>query len=67
MNKPISLFHVPFLLPNFVSGEVVDIYSLNHVDDLRVYCTYMLGHKFNAKNELHAHTSNSYQEELTFV
>ena len=67
MRKFISFFHVLFLLPNFVSAEVVEIYSLNHIDDRRGYCIDIKGHKFKAKVQkgLQAHTCYSYQGEIT--
>ena len=47
-------------------GNLVEIYSINQVDDHRGYCFDIKGHKSNAKIErgLQAHTCYSYQGEI---
>ena len=67
MRKFISFFHVLFLLPNFVSGEVIEIFSLNHIDERTDYCIDIKVHKFyaNVKNGIRAHTRHLYQGEIT--
>ena len=64
-NLTIALaFLVTFSLP--VTGEVVEIHSLNRMDDPRGYCIDIRGHKSKAKinNGLQAHTCYSYQGEI---
>ena len=64
-NLAIALaFLVTFSLP--VTGEVVEIHSLNRMDDPRGYCIDIRGHKSKAKinNGLQAHTCYSYQGEI---
>ena len=64
-NLTIALaFLVIFSLP--VTGEVVEIHSLNRMDDPRGYCIDIRGHKSKAKinNGLQAHTCYSYQGEI---
>jgi hypothetical protein len=55
-----------FLIPNIVSGEIVEIYSLNQMDDDRGFCVDIRGHKSKAKvnRGLQAHTCYSYQGEI---
>ena len=66
MRKLTLLCYLFFLLPNIVSGEIVEIYSLNQMDDLRGYCIDIRGYKSKAKinKGLQAHTCYSYQGEI---
>ena len=65
MKKQIFLYLL-FLIPNIVSGEIVEIYSLNQMDDDRGFCIDIRGHKSKAKvnRGLQAHTCYSYQGEV---
>ena len=47
-------------------GNLVEIYSINQIDDHRGYCFDIKGHKSNAKIDkgLQAHTCYSYQGEI---
>jgi hypothetical protein len=60
------LFHLLFLIPNIVLGGIVEIYSLNQMDDNRGFCIDIRGHKSKAKvnRGLQAHTCYSYQGEV---
>lgn len=65
--KPLLLFfHLLFLIPNIVMGGIVEIYSLNGLDDNRGFCIDIRGHKSKAKvnRGLQAHTCYSYQGEV---
>ena len=65
--KPLLLFfHLLFLIPNIVLGGIVEIYSLNGLDDNRGFCIDIRGHKSKAKvnRGLQAHTCYSYQGEV---
>ena len=65
--KPLLLFfHLLFLIPNIVMGGIVEIYSLNVLDDNRGFCIDIRGHKSKAKvnRGLQAHTCYSYQGEV---
>ena len=66
MRKLTLHFCLLFLFPNVVSGEIVEIYLLNQIDDNRGFCIDMRGHKSKAKTtkELQAHTCYSYQGEV---
>ena len=66
MRKSILSFHLLFLIPNIVLGEIVEIYSLNQMDDDRGFCIDIRGHKSKAKvnRGLQAHTCYSYQGEV---
>ena len=62
--KPLFLFfNLFFLIPHIVPGEIVEIYSLNEMDDHRGFCIDIRGHKSKAKvtRGLQAHTCYSYQ------
>ena len=63
MQKSNILFYLIFLFPNIVSGKIVEIYSLDQVDDQRGFCIDIRGHKSKAKvnSGLQAHTCYSYQ------
>ena len=65
--RKINLFlYLLFLIPNIVSGGIVEIYSLNQMDDNRGFCIDIRGHKSKAKvnRGLQAHTCYSYQGEV---
>jgi hypothetical protein len=65
--KPLLLFsHLFFLIPNIVLGEIVEIYSLNEIDENRGFCIDIRGHKSKAKvnRGLQTHTCYSYQGEV---
>jgi hypothetical protein len=65
--KPLLLFfQLLFLIPNIVLGGIVEIYSLNGLDDNRGFCIDIRGHKSKAKvnRGLQAHTCYSYQGEV---
>ena len=66
MKKLLLSFYLFFVLPNIVLGEIVEIYSVNKMDDLRGYCIDIRGHKSKAKvnKGLQAHTCYSYQGEV---
>ena len=66
MRKPTLSIYLLFLIPNIVSGEIVEIYSLNQMDDDRGFCIDIRGHKSKAKvnRGLQAHTCYSYQGEV---
>ena len=66
MKKLLVSFHLLFLIPNIVLGEIVEIYSLNQMDDNRGFCIDIRGHKSKAKvnRGLQAHTCYSYQGEV---
>ena len=66
MRKLILSFYLLFLIPNIVLGEIVEIYSLNQMDDDRGFCIDIRGHKSKAKvnRGLQAHTCYSYQGEV---
>ena len=49
MRKLIFCFHLIFLFPNIVSGKMVEIYSLDQMDDQRGFCIDIRGHKSKAK------------------
>ena len=55
-----------FLIPNIVLGEIVEIYSLNQMDEDRGFCIDIKGHKSKAKvnRGLQAHSCYSYQGEI---
>ena len=55
-------FHLLLLIPNIVLGGIVEIYSLNQMDDDRGFCADIRGHKSKAKvnRGLQAHTCYSY-------
>ena len=67
MKKLTLSFYLLFLIPNIVSGEIVEIYSLNQMDDDRGFCIDIRGHKSKAKvnRGLQAHTCYSYQGEVS--
>jgi hypothetical protein len=67
MKKLLVSFHLLFLIPNIVLGEIVEIYSLNQMDDDRGFCIDIRGHKSKAKvnRGLQAHTCYSYQGEVS--
>ena len=54
------------LIPNIVLGEIVEIYSLNQMDEDRGFCIDIRGHKSKAKvnRGLQAHSCYSYQGEI---
>ena len=53
--KPLLLFfHLLFLIPNIVMGGIVEIYSLNGLDDNRGFCIDIRGHKAKAKVKVKA-------------
>jgi hypothetical protein len=66
MKKLLVSLHLLFLIPNIVLGEIVEIYSLNQMDDDRGFCIDIRGHKSKAKvnRGLQAHTCYSYQGEV---
>ena len=66
MKKLLVSFHLLFLIPNILLGEIVEIYSLNQMDDNRGFCIDIRGHKSKAKvnRGLQAHTCYSYQGEV---
>ena len=66
MKKLLVSFHLLFLIPNIVMGEIIEIYSLNQMDDDRGFCIDIRGHKSKAKvnRGLQAHTCYSYQGEV---
>ena len=66
MKKLLVSFHLLFLIPNILLGEIVEIYSLNQMDDDRGFCIDIRGHKSKAKvsRGLQAHTCYSYQGEV---
>jgi hypothetical protein len=66
MKLLLLFFHLLFLIPNIVLGEIVEIYSLNHMDENREFCIDIRGHKSKAKinRGLQAHTCYSYQGEV---
>ena len=66
MRKLLLSFYLLFLIPNIVLGEIVEIYSLNQMDDDRGFCIDIRGHKSKAKvsRGLQAHTCYSYQGEV---
>ena len=63
MRKLTFLFYLTFLTPNIVTGNLVEIYSLDQMDDPRGFCIDIRGHKSKAKTNsgLQAHTCYSYQ------
>ena len=63
MRKLTFLFYLTFLTPNIVTGNLVEIYSLDQMDDPRGFCIDIRGHKSKAKinSGLQAHTCYSYQ------
>ena len=63
MRKLTFLFYLTFLIPNIVTGNLVEIYSLDQMDDPRGFCIDIRGHKSKAKTNsgLQAHTCYSYQ------
>jgi hypothetical protein len=63
MRKLTFLFYLTFLIPNIVTGNLVEIYSLDQMDDPRGFCIAIRGHKSKAKinSGLQAHTCYSYQ------
>jgi hypothetical protein len=66
MRKLLLSFYLLFLIPNIVLGGIVEIYSLNQMDDDRGFCIDIRGHKSKAKvnRGLQAHTCYSYQGEV---
>ena len=67
VKKSIILIIVSLLLiPNIVLGEIVEIYSLNQMDEDRGFCIDIRGHKSKAKvnRGLQAHSCYSYQGEI---
>ena len=66
MKKLLVSFHLLFLIPNIVLGGIVEIYSLNQMDDDRGFCIDIRGHKSKAKvnRGLQSHTCYSYQGEV---
>ena len=66
MKKLILSFYLLFLIPKIVLGGIVEIYSLNQMDDNRGFCIDIRGHKSKAKvnRGLQAHTCYSYQGEV---
>ena len=66
MRKLTLSIYLLFLIPNIVSGEIVEIYSLNQMDEDRGFCIDIRGHKSKAKvnRGLQAHTCYSYQGEV---
>ena len=58
MRKLTFLFYLTFLIPNIVTGNLVEIYSLDQMDDPRLFCIDIRGHKSKAKTNLglQAHT-----------
>ena len=66
MKKLLVSFHLLFLIPNIVMGEIIEIYSLNQMDEDRGFCIDIRGHKSKAKvnRGLQAHTCYSYQGEV---
>jgi hypothetical protein len=63
MRKLTVLFYLIFLFPNIVSSRMVEIHSLEQMDDQRGFCIDIRGHKSKAKinSGLQAHTCYSYQ------
>jgi hypothetical protein len=63
MRKLTVLFYLIFLFPNIVTANLVEIYSLDQMDDQRGFCIDIRGHKSKAKinSRLQAHTCYSYQ------
>ena len=63
MSKLTFLFYLIFLSPNIVTGNSVEIYSLDQLDDQRGFCIDIRGHKSKAEinSGLQAHTCYSYQ------
>ena len=57
------MIYLILISPNIVTGESVEIYLLNQLDEYRGYCLDIRGHKAEAKvnNGLQAHTCYSYQ------
>jgi hypothetical protein len=66
MRKLLLSFYLLVLIPNIVLGGIVEIYSLNQMDDDRGFCIDIRGHKSKAKvnRGLQAHTCYSYQGEV---
>lgn len=66
MKLLLLFFHLFFLIPNIVLGEIVEIYSLNQMDENRGFCIDIRGHKSKARinRGLQAHTCYSYQGEV---
>jgi hypothetical protein len=66
MRKLLLSFYLLFLIPNIVLGGIVEIYSLNQMDDDRGFCIDIRGHKSKAKvnRGLQSHTCYSYQGEV---
>jgi len=66
MKKLTILIYLILLSPNIVSGESVEVHTLNHLDEYRGYCLDIKGYKLKAKpnNGLQAHTCYSYQGEI---
>ncbi|MDA9990872.1 ricin-type beta-trefoil lectin domain protein [Paracoccaceae bacterium] len=66
MRKLTLLVYLLFLFPNIALGEIVEIFSLNQLDDNRGFCIDIRGHKSKAKvnKGLQAHTCYSYQGEV---
>ena len=58
MKKIILLIYLLILSPNDVSGEIIEIYTVNQLDEYRGYCIDIKGHKLKAKirKGLQAHT-----------
>ena len=66
MRKLTLVVYLFFLFPNIALGEIVEIFSLNQLDDDRGFCIDIRGHKSKAKvnKGLQAHTCYSYQGEV---
>ena len=69
MRTLILSFYLLFLIPNIVLGELVEIYSLNPMDDDRGFCIDIRGHKLKAKvyRGLQAHTVTPTKERLLSI
>jgi hypothetical protein len=63
MRKLTFLFYLIFLLPNIVTGNLVEIYSLDQMDEPRGFCIDIRGYKSRAKTNsgLQVHTCYSYK------
>ena len=66
MKKIILLISLLILSPNNVSGDIIEIYTVNQLDEYRGYCIDIKGHKLKAKitKGLQAHTCYSYQGQI---
>ena len=66
MKKIVLLIYLLILSPNNVSGEIIEIYTVNQLDEYRGYCIDIKGHKLKAKirKGLQAHPCYSYQGKI---